>query len=118
VYRFGYFISLIQLKNQLKYRLNLKIMSTSKFRSKIWDPLLLSSQIISLQFQFYTSMLILNYFLSRFVHFAYDRNYDGTENTEFTIYSLEQIFDHRLVNFHNANNTFICFAYILNSLLR
>ena len=89
--------------------------STSKFRSKIWDPLLIVSQIISMQFQFYTTLLILNYILSRFVHFAYNTNYDRSENDGRAIYSLEQIFDHRLINFHNANNTFLCFTFILNA---
>jgi hypothetical protein len=90
----------------------------SKFRSKIWDPSLIVSQIVSMQFQFYASLLIINYIFTHFVHLAYNRNYNSDSVSEQVVYSLEQIFDHRLVNFHNANNTFICFGFLINSLLR
>ncbi len=92
--------------------------ASSKFRSKIWDPSLIIFQIISMQFQFYSTLLILNYMFSRFVHFAYNRNFNGADTSNQVVYSLEQIFDHRLINFHNASNTFICFSFIINSLIR
>ena len=84
---------------------------TSKFRSKIWDPLLIISQIISLQFQFYSTLLL---FVCTFNSFSYY----FLSNENYKTYSLNHIFDHRSVNFKNANNTFVSLSFILNSLLR
>ena len=82
---------------------------TSKFRSKIWDPHLIISQIISMQFQFYTSLLIINYLLNKLINKSSSTN---------QIYSLSQIFDHRFLNFQSTYNTFLCFTFVSNSLLR
>jgi hypothetical protein len=82
---------------------------TSKFRSKIWDPHLIVSQIVSMQFQFYTSLLLINYLLNKLI------NKSSSENQ---VYSLNQIFDHRFLNFQNSYNTFLCLSFISNALLR
>lgn len=81
----------------------------SKFRSKIWDPMLIVSQIISMQFLFYSSLLIFNYLLNEFVNLA---NFSGQ-----IVYSLDQIFDYRLLNLKNAHNSFVCFSFFFNSIL-
>ena len=83
----------------------------SKFRSKVWDPLLIVSQIVSMQFQFYSSLLIINYIFNKFI-------YSLSSTDKYKIYSLSHIFDHRLVNFHDVNNTFVCIAFLANSLFR
>jgi hypothetical protein len=85
-------------------------MATSKFRSKVWDPILIISQIISIQFQFYTSLLLLNYFWTIILN-----NIFGMENVQ---YSLSQIFDHRQISFKTTQNTFVCLTFLLNSILR
>ncbi|CAF0899567.1 unnamed protein product [Brachionus calyciflorus] len=82
----------------------------SKFRSKIWDPLLLTSQIISMQFQFYTTLLFINYLCSKFLHVMTNSNPNN-------IYSLENIFDYRLVNFKSSNNFLLCLTFIITALL-
>jgi hypothetical protein len=82
---------------------------TSKFRSKIWDPHLIISQIIAMQFQFYSSLLIINYLLNKLINKSSSTN---------QVYSLSQIFDHRFLNFQNTYNTFLCLTFISNSLLR
>lgn len=83
----------------------------SRFRSKIWDPLLIVSQIISMQFQFYSSLLIVNFIFNKIV-------YALVSSEKYKIYSLNQIFDHRLVNFNDVNNSFVCLAFLSNSFLR
>lgn len=83
----------------------------SKFRSKIWDPLLLVSQIVSMQFQFYSSLLLLNFFINKFVNIAHSES-------DKSFYSLDNIFDHRMINFQNSNNTFLCFTFMINSVIR
>ncbi|RNA32681.1 SYS1 -like protein [Brachionus plicatilis] len=81
----------------------------SKFRSKIWDPWLITSQIISMQFQFYSTFLFMNFMNAHFL------NIFKANPTNF--YSLENIFDYRLVNFKNSNNTFLCLNLIASSLI-
>lgn len=83
----------------------------SKFRSRPWDPMLITSQIMSMQFQFYSTFLLCNYIMNQFVNIT-------NMSPEHIQYSLAQIFDHRLVNFKNSHNTFICFAYVANAFIR
>ena len=82
----------------------------SKFRSKVWDPSLIASQIVTLQFQFYSTLLFINYLLNRFINAAF--------LSELAPYSLSQIFDYRSVNFHSTSNGFVCFAYVINSFVK
>jgi len=84
---------------------------SSKFRNRSWDPILIISQIISMQFQFYSTLLFCNYFSNQFVNLT-------NLSSETVQYSLSQIFDHRQLNFKSAHNTFICFSFIGNSLIR
>lgn len=72
--------------------------------------MLIVSQIISMQFLFYSSLLIFNYLLNEFVNLA---NFSGQ-----IVYSLDQIFDYRLLNLKNAHNSFVCFSFFFNSILR
>jgi len=81
----------------------------TKFRSKIWDPFLIISQIVSMQFQFYSTLLLINYLTNRFLVL-----FDLTEEN----YSLDHIFNHKLVNFGNVSNAFMCINLVLNSFLR
>ena len=85
---------------------------SSKFRSKIWDPQLIISQIISMQFQFYSSLLLLNYVLHLAV-LVYNNNVSDETN----FYSLSHIFDYNHLNFKNRTNTLITFSFILNSVI-
>ena len=82
----------------------------TKFRSRVWDPALLVSQIISMQFQFYSTLLFVNYLLNRFL--------SATFSAQPVFYSLAQVFDHRLVNLQTANNGFYCLAFLVNSIVR
>lgn len=82
----------------------------SKFRSKIWDPWLLISQIISMQFQFYSTLVLINFMNARLLNIF-------KSNPE-NFYSLENIFDYRFVNFKNSNNIFLCFNIFSTSLIR
>lgn len=83
---------------------------SSKFRSKIWDPMLIVSQIISMQFLFYSFLLILNFLSNEFLNF--------TNLSDQVGYSLDQIFDYRLLNLKNAHNSFVSISFFLNSISR
>ena len=83
---------------------------SSKFRSKIWDPMLIISQIIAMQFFFYSTLLLFNYLSNEF--------FNMINISESIIYSLDDIFDHRYLNLKNIHNILICVNMVFNSISR
>lgn len=85
-------------------------MSTSRFRSNVWDPILIISQIISLQLQFYFTLAIIIYFNHVFFNFLQINKND--------FYSLDKIFNFKNINFKEISGRFNIVAFLANSLVR
>lgn len=79
----------------------------NKFRSNVWDPLLIITQIISMQCGFYASLLILVYISTFFV-----------SNTNDYFNTLDQIFDFNRLSFKSSHGYLLSFVFLLNSLIR
>jgi protein SYS1 len=78
----------------------------NKFRSNVWDPLLIIAQIISMQCGFYASLLILVYLSTFFV-----------SNTNDYFNTLDQIFDFNRLTFKSTYGYLLSIIFLLNSLI-
>ena len=83
---------------------------TSKFRSNVWDPILILFQIISMQLQFYFTLALIIYLNHSFTNFIKINKND--------VYSLDKIFDFKSINFDEISGRMNTFAFLANSLVR
>jgi hypothetical protein len=83
---------------------------TSKFRSTVWDPILLVFQIISMQLQFYFTLSIIIYLINIFFNLIQPKN-------DLYLYSLDKIFNFKSINFIEKSGRLVSFAFLANSFL-
>ncbi len=85
-------------------------MITSKFRSNVWDPLLIVSQMISMQLQFYFTLTLLIYSTHLFFNLLQINKND--------FYSLDKLFNFKMISFEEISGRFNIIAFLANSLVR
>jgi hypothetical protein len=85
-------------------------MITSKFRSNVWDPLLIVTQMISMQLQFYFTLTLLIYSTHLFFNLLQINKND--------FYSLDKLFNFKKINFVEISGRFNIISFLANSLVR
>lgn len=90
------------------------MLMTSKFRSNVWDPCLIIFQIISMQLQYYFTLSIIIFIFYNFLNIIMLNN----QTSNLMVYSLDHLFNYKLVSFVQLNGRLISLAFVANSIVR